>query len=363
MRSRNRESLRIAAAMGIAAALLAEPAAAQPARPQGGPKAGAPAAAAPKPGPAGQAAPRTAPSALAPAAQAPPSKPLSETLTGAAKAEYEGGKILFQAKDFAAALVKFEHAYEISKDPRLLWNAAICQKELRRYTRMLATIDRLLKEGGPLLTEQDRTDAAEIVKTVKEFVSPLKLTVNEPGAQVLVDGEVVGTTPLTETVLVDVGSRKIRVTKPGYKDVERAVTVVGASDVAIDVKLRKEVHRGRLVVTAGPKDLIAIDGKVVGQGRFEGSLPSGGHTLRVTAPGMAMYQSEVVLKDEQTRSVPVSLNPLPSSSDASKWLWVAGGAALLTGAIVGSVFLFQPNEGVPGTLRAAPVELSFGGGR
>jgi hypothetical protein len=343
--------LKVAAAMGIAAALWVGHGAAQPARPKGGqPKGGAPAAAAP----AGQGAT---------AAQAPPPKPLSETLTGAAKAEYEGGKILFQAKDFAAALVKFEHAYEISRDPRLLWNAAICQKELRRYTRMLATIDRLLKDGGPLLTEQDRTDAAAIVKTVKEFVSPLKLTVNEPGAQVFVDGELVGTTPLPETVLVDVGSRKIRVTKPGYKEVERAVTVVGVSDVAIDVKLRKEVHRGRLIVTAGAKDLIAIDGKVVGQGRFEGSLPSGGHTLRVTAPGMASYQSEVVLKDEQTRSVPVSLNPLPSSSDASKWLWVAGGAALLTGAIVGSAFLFQENKGVPGTLNPEPLPLSFGGGR
>ena len=35
---------------------------------------------------------------------------------------------------------------------------------------------------------------------------------------------------------------------------------------------------------------------------------TGGHTLRVTAPGMAAYQSEVVIQDEKLRRVVVQLD-------------------------------------------------------
>src|ERR1700759_4037610 len=71
-------------------------------------------------------------------AQAPPPangavKPLSDSLTGLAKAEYEAAKILYGTKDHAKAIVKFGRAYEISREPRLLFNIAVCQKNLRRY--------------------------------------------------------------------------------------------------------------------------------------------------------------------------------------------------------------------------------------
>lgn len=291
--------------------------------------------------------------AAAPAAPTNAPKPLADTLTGLAKAEYEAGKILFQAKDFGNAIIKFEKAYEISNDPRLLWNVAVCQKELRRYTKMLATIKKLLADGGPLLTEQDKQDATAIVGTVMNFVSPLKLTVNEPGADVFIDNEKVGTTPLAEPVTVDVGTRAIRVAKKGFKERTESLLVGGGGEVSLAIRLEKELHRGRLIVEAGVTDMIYLDGKAVGRGRYEGSVPSGGHTLRVTAPGMLAHQSEVVIQDEKTRRIPVRLEKKPT--DPSTWLWAAGGAALLIGAAVGGALLFQPSvvEGTipPGTIQ------------
>jgi hypothetical protein len=302
----------------------------------------------------------SAPAAQAKPAQAKPAaqpqKSLSETLTGMAKAEYEAGKILYQAKDFGNAIIKFEKTYELSKDPRLLWNIAICQKELRRYTKMLATINKLLTEGGPMLSEQDKQDAAEIVKTVEAFVSPLKLTVNEPGASVTIDGENVGTTPLPGPVVVDVGTRTIRVAKKGFKERTESLLVAGGGEIALAIRLEKEIHRGRLLVEAGPEDMIYLDGKAVGRGRFEGSLPSGGHTLRVTSPGMVAHQSEVLIQDDKTRRIPVRLE---KQSDPSKWLWIAGGAALFIGAAVGGAVLFQPPRNiVEGTIEPNVIEIS-----
>ena len=61
-----------------------------------------------------------------PASAAPAAKPLSQSLTGDARAEYESAKLLFEDGDPAGALTKFKRAYEISKDARLLWNVAVC---------------------------------------------------------------------------------------------------------------------------------------------------------------------------------------------------------------------------------------------
>jgi hypothetical protein len=115
------------------------------------------------------------------------------------------------------------------------------------------------------------------------------------------------------------------------------------------------------VIEAGAKDLITVDGKTVGLGRYDGFVKSGGHTVRVSAPEMATYQNEVVVQDGETRRVPISLNPLPKESDISKWLWIGGGVALAAGAAVGGAVLFKPTEVPPVTGTLGTVPLSFGG--
>jgi PEGA domain len=315
---------------------------------------------APPPPPAATAA--ETPGSPAPAA---PVVPLSESLTGLAKAEYEGGKVLYGDKDYANAIVKFQRAYEISTDPRLLWNIAVCEKNLRRYSKMLATIKRYQKEAGPRLTDDEKARAAEIVTTVAQFVSALTVTVNEEGADVFIDDEKVGTTPLAAPVTVDVGTRNVRVVKAGFKTETVPKPIPGGGALALDVRLEKEIHRGRLLVVAGPEDLILLDGKPVGKGRWEGAVKSGGHQVRVTAQGMAAYQSEAVVQDTQTRRIEVTLNPLPKTDGTKTILWIVGGAVLATGAAVGGAFLFKPSKAaeVEGSIAPGNVQLSFGGRR
>ncbi len=301
--------------------------------------------------------PKKLPKAAAPAA--PPS--LSQSLTGMAKAEFEAAKILYQDNDFANAIVKFQHAHDLAKDPRLLWNIAACEKNLRRYSRALAAIGRYQREGGASLTEEDRNDATEFDKVLRTLISTLTVLVNEPGAEIFVDEEKIGTSPLTASVLIDVGKRTLRVHKAGFKDFVESREAQGATAITLVARIDKEVHRGQAFVQAGPKDLIAIDGKAVAQGRWEGPLASGGHTLRVTAPGMAAYQSELVVQDDKTRRIEVSLNPLPKPAETSTWVWITSGAVIAVGAIVGGAVLFKPTE-VPsaqGTLGTFPA--SFGG--
>ncbi|WP_148313649.1 PEGA domain-containing protein [Sorangium cellulosum] len=373
---RSRASLRVCAALALGGAALTglAPAAAQPASPAAkpAPAAAQPAAPAAKPAPAAappaaaQPAPpagAAAPPAGAPAASAPaPQGPLSETLTGEAKAEYEAARILFSDGDFRNAIIKFERAYALSHDPRLLWNIALCQKNLQRYARLLGTVEKLLQDAGPQLSEQDRKDAAALIEATKAYVSRLDLQASEAGATVFVDGEEVGQTPLREPVLLDVGTRKIRVTKKGFEAFEVSQQVPGGGVVAVAATLEKEVHQGRLIVAAPPNAVISIDGRVVGRGSYDGPVPSGGHSLRVTASDMVSHQSEVMIHDNQTRRVQVSLEPAPKKSNVEQWLWIGGGVAVLTGALLVGLGVFASEPPVNGNLSPGSVALSARGG-
>ena len=238
-----------------------------------------------------------------------PQKPLSQSLTGQAKADFEAAKLLANDGDFAGAVIKFQSAYDASKDVRLLWNVGFCQKNMRRYAKVIATLRRYLDEGAATLSAADKKDAQDLISTIEPFTTRATIPVNEAGAQVSVDDEVVGTSPLAAPVILDLGERHVRVTKDGFRPYERAVPVGGAADVTIDVKLEREVHEGKLAIEAPPGAAISVDGAQVGVGKVELTLPAGGHQLIITAPGMRPYQTEIALQDKETRTLNVPLQP------------------------------------------------------
>ena len=338
------------------AALVARPALAQTPAPKPAPAKGAATSS-----PAQAPSPPTSPSAPPAASAAPPS--LGESLTGDAKSNYEAGKLLFGVSDFAAALIKFTAAHDASKDPRLLWNMATCEDKLHHYAKAVALVRAYLKEGGSLLSDQDRSDADGTVKAMEPLTSTVRLGVNEPGADVYIDDLLVGQTPV-EPQLVDIGVHKVRVHKAEFEEVSQDVTVSGGATVSLDVYLRPIVHEGRVVIHAGARDAIALDGQSVGVELWAGTLKSGGHTLRVTASGMIPYQAEVLVQDGQTRELNVTLNPEPSKGILPTWAWVAGGVVLAGGAGVGAYFLLKPTskyDGPSGNLGPGLVQASAPG--
>jgi hypothetical protein len=234
-------------------------------------------------------------------------KSLSQTLTGTAKADFEAGKLLANDGDYAGALIKFTNAFEAAKDPRLLWNLAFCQKNLRHYAKVLSILRRYLEEGGSVLTSADRAEAQNLITLIEPFTTRVAFQVTPDGATIMVDDELVGTSPLSSPVVLDIGERRVRVTKAGYRPLEKALAVGGTSEVAFQAELEREVHEGRLLVNAPNHAQIFLDGKQVAMGKLDLVVASGGHQLRVIAPGTRPYQTEVVVSDRETRSVEVVL--------------------------------------------------------
>jgi hypothetical protein len=284
---------------------------------------------------------------------------LSETLTGGARTAFESAKLLFANQDFAGALSKFSQAHDLSQDPRLLFNMAICEKNLHHYARMQTFLRQYRADAGSKLTGDTRAAVEDALRAVDNLVGTVKVAVTEPDATVSVDGAYVGKTPLAP-VPVDLGTHTVTVAKDGFDSATGQVEVPGGSPVTLTLSLIRAMHVARLTIATDAGASVVVDGAPPVMGRFEGPLVPGTHVVRVTESGMIPYTASIDLHNGETRTVDVTLE-----SDHHKviWPWVLGGAALVAGAVVGGYFLFKPGPAAmtpppPGSLGTGTVKFS-----
>ncbi|WP_437955585.1 PEGA domain-containing protein [Sorangium sp. So ce119] len=266
---------------------------------------------------------------------------LETRLNGLARIDFDAGRALLKSKDYANALIKFRGSYERSKDPGVLWFIARCEQLLGHYTRVADLASQIEKDPSPLLSAADRQDAAELVRAVTPYISFMSIDVSEAGAEVFVDDESRGKTPLKARLRVDVGRRRIRIVKPGFTKYERVVEVSGQESLDLHARLTREVQRARLLITAGRNDQIALDGKVVARERWEGTVPIGGHSLLVTAPGMFPKEREVSLLNGETRRIEMPLDTTRPPRGGPVWVWVTTAAVLTAVAAGGIASMFE----------------------
>ena len=287
--------------------------------------------------------------------------PLTEVLTGESREAYDAARLLFADGDFRGASAKFHRAYELYPDPRLLWNAAACEKEQRNYARASQLIERYLEEGGARLAEQSRASAEETLAALRGFSSRVTLSGVPDGARIFADGAFVATAPLAAPLHLDLGQLVLQVEVSGHKPFVQELSIPGNTEIEVEVTLVPEEKKSQLsVVTTGAQDTIRIDGKVVGEGRFEGSLEPGAHRLSVTAQGKKTYEVDLFLAPGKARTLQVTLE---DAKEKPLWPWLlAGGAVAVAGASVGGYFLFSDRgsdpEGPSGSLGTIELSLS-----
>ncbi len=257
------------------------------------------------------------PNAEAGAAPVGAPRPLLETLTGAAKLEYEAGLTLVAANDFGGAFTKFKVAYEKSSDPRLLWNMAATQKMLHRYAAAQDLLRRYVTEAGGVLTVNERLEAEQLVRAFDAFTATLRLTAQPPGAVLVVDGHVVAKVPTRNPIVLDLGSHHLRVSKDGFVPYESDVSIEAHEELAADIHLASKTEQwpacarstaswapaGQLVVVARSIATISLDEEPVGRGRADCTVLAGSHTVSVGAPGYSTYRKEIVIAPQSVLKV------------------------------------------------------------
>jgi hypothetical protein len=365
--------------------------------------------------------------ALGPAtalAQQPPPAAVAE-----ARERYQRGIDLFEERNYDAAMAEFQRAYELTRNPAVLFNisatheltghfvealdamldyerrapaAAVAQRRadvdaaLGRLRSRIGTIVIRFEAAGldvridglqrPPSTgnleirvpagrhrvslaaphyqareaEFDVSGGSTIV--ISEPLVPerafMAVECNVPGAEVLVDGRPLASTPITSPLPVPEGSHHVVVRRPGYTTYETDVNSVGAgarvrADLAWADPMPRDVG-ARVTVQANEPDVVAmIDGRRIAS---DGTalVPPGRHTLRVERTDFLPDEREVDLAAGRDNALSVFLMPTPAYREAysssRRRALITGGVVLGIGAAVigGGAALFFTNESTLG---------------
>lgn len=155
----------------------------------------------------------------------------------AAAEHFERGLELYREGSLDAALVEFERAYESVPDYRVLYNLAQVQAQRGEYVEALSFFDKYLKEGGAEIAETRRTEVEQDIVKLNGRVGRLWVESNSPGAEVFVNGKLVGLLPMQQPVLVNSGMCEIRVTKPGFEPRLHQLKVAGGEQPRVSLPL------------------------------------------------------------------------------------------------------------------------------
>jgi hypothetical protein len=168
-----------------------------------------------------------------------------------------------------------------------------------------------------------------------------------PDADVLVDGERVGRTPLAGSLAVPPGARTVELRRAGYQATRREVTLADGASAELGFELREDdagrAARGRLALAVSEPDPdVTVDGVPRGAYREPLALPPGTHRLRVARAGFLPAERLVTVPEGAEATAKVTLIPTPETRAAYKqrallqrrWGWAGaiGGAALAAGA-------------------------------
>jgi hypothetical protein len=277
-------------------------------------------------------------------AQSEPSPPpspasLEASLGGAAKDAYDAGRLLFANHDFSGALAKFRQAFALEADPRLLFDMAVCERNLHRYAHTQALLERYLSEGDGRASEDSRRAARHALEALAQLVGWARIRADPSGSTVELDGERIGVAPLPPLML-DAGMHTLVVEKAGFVRAERRFEVTGPGETEIALSLLPVSRGATLVISGEPGATISIDGRMLVQERFDQTLAAGPHEVLVTARGRRSYRAKLELREGETHIENVTLEV---EHPAPVWPWIAAGGALLAVGIgVGTYVLWKP---------------------
>lgn len=188
-------------------------------------------------------------------AQAVPSKeadasddPASNPRREEARVRFNRGVELFDEKEYERALIEFERSYELASLYQVLYNIGRVELALHRYARAVKAFERYLADGGDAIPETRIADVRRELKTARAHTAMILIRVKQPGADILLDGAPLDTSPMDSPALVDSGSRMLTVRKKGFQESSRVIALAWGDATTVDFDLEPTSRVERLVV-------------------------------------------------------------------------------------------------------------------
>jgi hypothetical protein len=253
---------------------------------------------------------------------------------------FDHGVVLYGEADYPAALAEFKRAYTLAPNSAVLFNIGEAEFQLQDYAGALASFTRYLVEAPQGAAH--RADVENDIEILRTRVGHLTIVTVPPGADVSVDEQPAGKTPLEDRVLVSVGHRKVTATFTGSPAVTRYIDVAADDDISVTLQASVAPAPAPATLAAplqAPRAALTPE-----EPRSTVSLPAiGWITTGVLAAGavstgIVAWRDSVDLRNARD-SFPVSAATLQQDSDRTRTFSIVADSLSAAAVVVGSITL------------------------
>ena len=179
----------------------------------------------------------------------------------------------------------------------------------------------------------------------------LTVTVVQEGAEVYVDEQLVGTSPVAPQTLAP-GTHTVRVRMPGFSEYSDVVTIERGSLADMPVELFA-LSEAVTITTTPPGAHVFVDGNFAGETPVEVDLVDGAHSVRVTLHGYEEVVREITAQSGQHEELTLAMTALSEDQlrgpewyeEPVTWIAVGGGLAAAIIIVVVVVVVTQGSGG------------------
>ena len=297
---------------------------------------------------------------------------------------------LRRISDDQSALPKFEGAVQIDPTPRAVAQLGLCELAVGRFSRAVEHLTLAMRASKDKWVASNKAVLRESLEEAKARVGRIEIIAEPAGAEVLINGELIGVAPLRDVVVTNEGAADVQVRFHGFTPQTRALTIKGGQHQKVAFQLERPA--AVLVPTAAhSSDSASLDAHASLQEKPSGAQPGwlaptkwtvlgvAGLGFAVGTYGWINHQSLVASFDRAGCQVDrqgdpgfvADTNAFTVSEDCTRRFgkiddatklrtvgFIAGGAFLAAYAVL-SLLYWERSQG-PGEVPTAQVSCGFG---
>lgn len=184
---------------------------------------------------------------------APPLTPVQQAEWDKRRAE---GKAAAHFSQWAKALEAYQVAWAIKRDWQLAANLGRAELTLHKYRDAAEHLSYVLREAPPSLATEapaEWNDLRQMLRKARAKVGALIIIVEQPGAEVLVNGLIVGEAPLSALVFVDPGEVTVEARAKGFALGSVLIKAVAGREQGVSLALVPAREKAEVEARVPPK--------------------------------------------------------------------------------------------------------------
>jgi hypothetical protein len=254
------------------------------------------------------------------------------------------------------ALDHYKRAYEISKNPAILYNMGRAYEGLGDFPKALDALEEFNdKAPADLKAKVPKLD--ELLRDLRNRVATLVVSAPVEGAEIRLGEKVIGRTRPGQVVLrVNAGAQKLIVSAEGYFPFEKQVRLEGGHVETVDATLATRSSSAILRISSPVVGAAAsVNGKPVGTVPAETTVSPGEHRVALRRDGYDPVETSVIVGAGEKKDVSLQMSARESLT-GKWWFWTTIGVIVVAGGVTAFIAATTERDAETGTIPPGQVK-------